>query len=151
MTRFAIGLMLVISFGFWVRANIDLSPVASGEATQALKNMRVDVGDSLTEFLRLVGFGKLSNSTVELGWPGVGKFLSGFGALIAGVLLLLSSLMRGWQPSVLLLPAALLVLMGPSFGLPGHSALGGPLGTATLVAIAAFFGSMLIREQKIES
>jgi hypothetical protein len=69
---------------------------------------------------------------------------------LAGGLLLVSSLFRGWTMSVFLLPAATVAMFGATLGLPGVAALGGAQATSAALAIALAFVGFLFGRGNVE-
>lgn len=55
---------------------------------------------------------------------------------IAGVMLLCRSLFRGGRMSLFALPAAVVIVMGPSLGIPGIAALGGPNASSAVIGLS---------------
>ncbi len=59
--------------------------------------------------------------------------LSGFGAGVGGLILLVSSAFRGWRLSLFVVPAAAIAIVGPKVGVPGLGGLG-PEAISTILA-----------------
>ena len=68
--------------------------------------------------------------------PLVGRWFSSFAPGIAGAMLVFLAFFRGWKMSLFALPAAAVMVFGPSWGLPGIAALGGAPTTAIVLGLA---------------
>ncbi|MEX0818370.1 MAG: serine/threonine-protein kinase [Pirellulaceae bacterium] len=115
--RFVLGACLTIGCVLWIQQN----NVVSGQMDD-LGGVRLDV-----------------QQTSPLKIPIVGRFFNSLNVGLAGGLLLIGSLFRGWPMSVFLLPAAAIAMFGPALGLPGIAALGGAHATSAVLAIGLAF------------
>ena len=125
--RFLLGAGLIIGCVLWVRQNDVLSGNELRDAaTSALESRRLtDLSDVTLDV----------QQTSPLNVPLIGKFFNSLNAGIAGILLLISSLFRGWPMSIFLLPAATIAMCGPALGMPSIAALGGAQATSAALAI----------------
>ena len=77
-------------------------------------------------------------------------FFNSLNVGLAGGLLLVSSLFRGWPMSVFLLPAATIAMFGTNLGLPGVAAMGGAQETSAALAISLAFVGFLFGRSNVE-
>ena len=110
--RFALGCCLVIGCLLWVQENDlfasleELRDVALPEDAQAAS----DIAKAQLE--------KISQAeTKPLSLPVVGPFFNNANPLIAGLILILSSMAMGWRMAFFVVPAAAIIVLGASFGI----------------------------------
>jgi serine/threonine protein kinase len=137
--RFLAGSVLMIGFVLWIQQNKVLSGSEFGAAAataienreaSALRNVQLDFSE-----------------TKPLDMPIIGRYFDSLNAGLAGLLLLFTSLFRGWKISVFLLPAAVIALLGPALGVPGIDAIGGAYVSSGAIAIVlAVVGVLFARE-----
>jgi hypothetical protein len=121
--RFVLGACLTIGFVLWIQQN---NVVSGTQLRQVLENRQLDdLGSVRLDVQR----------TTPLKIPIVGRFFNSLNAGLAGGLLLIGSLFRGWPMSVFLLPAAAIAMFGPALGLPGIATMGGAHATSAALAI----------------
>ncbi|MEZ6095779.1 MAG: serine/threonine-protein kinase [Pirellulaceae bacterium] len=116
-SRLFLAFALLLCFGYWVQLHLDLAKISSSDATNAATSLFDDGGEGAGNLIRMLGFGRLRQSTTTLHWPLVGRLLSGFGVGIAGGVLLLTTWVRGWKSGILLVVSALVFIAGPHIGL----------------------------------
>jgi serine/threonine protein kinase len=113
--RFALGCLLITGCALWARQN--------GLATQEnLESVRSAVETSVQEqsASSLAGAAKAlgQQQTSPLAIPVVGPYLSSFNAAVAGIVLVLLGMFRGWKMSLFALPAAAVMVAGSALGIP---------------------------------
>lgn len=137
--RFLAGCVLVIGCVLWIQQNKVISGSELREAAAsaiesreagALQDVQLDFSE-----------------TKPLSVPIVGRYFDSLNAGLAGLMLLFTSLFRGWKISVFLLPAAVIALLGPSLGVPGIDVIGGAYVSSAAIAIGlAVVGVLFARE-----
>lgn len=145
--RFLAGCLLVLGCALWARQNGLLEAIATTaqNASSAItdrggieaisKEGLVSAGETAQQALAE----SLSQDSTPLQIPVLGSlFFWNFNALIAGLILLVSSLFFGWRMAVFAFPAAALTLWGAGFGLPQLFAV------ASLDVSSAIAGSVLL-------
>lgn len=76
--------------------------------------------------------------------PGViGEIFRGFAPAIAGLILIISALLGGWRAGVIAWPAALVTLLGPTFGVPALGPLPPGLASMSIGVGLAIVGAVL--------
>jgi serine/threonine protein kinase len=140
--RFLLGACLTIACVLWMRQNNVVSGTQLRDAaTAAFENRQLDgLSDVKLDVLQ----------TEPLKLPVIGRFFNSLNVGLAGGLLLVSSLFRGWPMSVFLLPAATVAMFGTHLGLPGVAALGGAQATSAALAIALAFVGFLFGRSNAE-
>lgn len=130
--RFLLGCLLLVGFGLWAREHAAVKVDAD-----ALRNLTTDSG--LTGVQDAVKFDASKTGTRPLALPLVGGLFDSFNPGIAGVSLIFLGMFRGWKMSLYALPAAAIIVLGPSFGIPDFGIPGGKyyLCAAVGLAIAA--------------
>ncbi len=78
--------------------------------------------------------------------PLVGSWFSSLAPGVAGAMLVVLAFFRGWKMSLFALPAAALMVFGPSWGLPGIAVLGGATTTAIVLGLGVAPGLLFGRE-----
>jgi len=142
--RFLLGCMLIAAFAMWVKSNPNLLQSVSqvtetakaametaktGDVKAAADSVKGSVADTSQK----------SAVAKDLQIPVVGHFLSGWPAGIAGLVLIVLGLFRGWKMSIFALPAAGLILLGVTLGIPGGAFVAVSIGLA-VAAVGFFFG-----------
>ena len=141
--RFLLGCLLIAAFAMWVKRNPDVfkfgqikdaatnlaESVKTGDVKAAADTVKGSVADS----------SKQAAGAKDLPIPVLGRFLSGWPAGIAGLMLVVLGLFRGWKMSLFALPAAALMLIGSTFGIPGGGLVAVPIGLA-VAGVGFFFG-----------
>jgi serine/threonine protein kinase len=141
--RFLLGCALIAAFAMWVKLNPDVFKI--GQLTNAATNLAesVKTGDvkAATDTVK----GSVADTTKgaagakDLPIPILGHFLSGWPAGIAGAILVILGLFRGWKMSIFALPAAALIIFGSTLGIPGGPWIAVPIGLA-VAGVGFFFG-----------
>lgn len=107
--RFAFGCMLVIGCVMWMDQNGLIPkevPVDSTAASTQANNLAEEISNNANEFSPLKIFG--------LPVP----YFDSFNPGVAGVVLILLAFFRGWRISLFAIPAAFVMVLLPSFGIP---------------------------------
>ena len=123
--RFVLGALLVTGCLLWVHQNGLVSEERlkeSGEqlkeaATQAIENREIDMDDVGGAVEDAVDSETLAQMQ-PLEFPVLGDFFDSFNPGIAGLLLLFTAFFRGWKMTVFAIPAAAVMVLGPSLGIP---------------------------------
>src|SRR5204862_8171033 len=123
--RFLTGALRMAAFVFWLRENGISAP--AGEVTA--ENAQQQASDL---FLAIKNVTIGDAPTKNLAIPVIGPLLSTLGAGIAGVILVVLGLFRGWKMSVFAWPAAIVALLMP--GVLGYGIAAG------LAVVGLFFG-----------
>ncbi len=110
--RFLLGCLLIAGCALWARQN-NLVTAAAGEQLKAAVETSVQGQDAAALAGAAQSLGQ--QPTTELGIPLVGKYLSSFNAGVAGLVLVVLGCFRGWKMSLFALPAAAVMVLGPSF------------------------------------
>jgi eukaryotic-like serine/threonine-protein kinase len=141
--RFLLGCLLITAFAMWVKVNPDVFKF--GQIKDAATNLTesVKTGDikAVTDTVK----GSVADSSKEaavaknLPIPVLGPMISGWPAGIAGLVLVVLGLFRGWKMSLFALPATALMLVGSNFGIPGGAFVAIPIGLA-VAGVGFFFG-----------
>ena len=124
--RFLLGCLLVLGSTLWAQQN-DL--LLSTEQFQALGKHGIDAvqdqatgpdqqaADRVADSIKQQGQQLLDAVAAKPTQPLLGLFYS-FDSLIAGLVLIGSAIIGGWRMSIFALPAALIAMLGPAFGVP---------------------------------
>ncbi len=116
--RFLLGALLLVAGVFWARANFR-------SATEALTQLTDQPDLNTLNVIKEM----LDKGTQPLQVPLVPAFLTSwvntFNVAIAGALLVLSAMWRGGRVSLLVVPGALLMAVGPALGLPERLGISG--------------------------
>jgi serine/threonine protein kinase len=121
--RFLVGALLLAGCVMWMSQNgisAQVSRVAASEASHSDKALGV-----LGTFVNVV---RGNQPTEPLALPVVGRYFNSFAPGIAGLILLVLGLFRGWKMSLFAWPAALLALFWPGaigYSIAGTLAAGG--------------------------
>jgi eukaryotic-like serine/threonine-protein kinase len=142
--RFLLAAGLIAGSVFWMKQNnfldADYWQKQAVDATQSVQQG----GVSAVKNLKLDFF---TGDHGHLEVPVVGPLFRSLAPAVVGLFLLASVLASGWRYSVVAIPAALICLLGPSFGIPK---LGFPQGDCWLSALAAIalivVGGLIIRQ-----
>ncbi|MEZ6109699.1 MAG: hypothetical protein R3C99_01400 [Pirellulaceae bacterium] len=124
--RFLLGCLLLAGCVLWMKQNGWLSAEEVTSATmQAVRDRNLTevtaVADGVVSDLAT----EQTDSSKSLALPLVGRLFDSFNPGVAGLLLIALSIFRGWRMSLFALPAAAIMVLGPSLGIPGVEALGG--------------------------
>jgi serine/threonine protein kinase len=142
--RFLLGCLLIAAFAMWVKMNPNLLQSVSQvteTAKSAIESAKTGDVKAATDTVKgsVADSSKQSAAAQDLPIPVLGHVLSGWAAGLAGVVLVVLGLFRGWKMSVFALPAAALMLLGSSFGILGGALVAVPIGLA-VAGIGFFFG-----------
>jgi hypothetical protein len=125
--RFLIGCCLIVGCLMWARQNDLLvsvdqlkdigqqgaSAIQDSIATGTTTESTAQVADAAKlKSQELLAAGASKQTTPFLG------FIDSFNPLIAGLVLLFSTIVFGWRVSIFVIPAALIAMFGDSFGIP---------------------------------
>lgn len=110
--RFILGCLLIAGCALWAKQNELVS-------SDQLKSVAQDVSKNLktAELQNIAQTVKLQTAK-QLDFPIVGKYFDSWYPGIAGVMLVVLGVFRGWRMSLFALPAAAAIVLGPAFGLP---------------------------------
>ena len=141
--RFLLGCLLIAGFAMWVKMNPDVFKLGHMKAAATNIAESVKTGDvkAATDTVK----GSVANTSKDaavakdLPIPVLGHVLSGTSAGIAGLVLVILGLFRGWKMSIFALPAAAIILFGSSLGIPGGPWVAVPIGLAA-AGVGFFFG-----------
>lgn len=123
--RFVLGSLLLTGCLLWVNQNGLVSGEQlkeSGEqlkeaASQAIENRELNMDDVEGAVEDAVDTETLTKME-PLKIPIVGQFFDSFNPGIAGLLLLFTAFFRGWKMTIFALPAAAIMVFGPTLGIP---------------------------------
>ncbi len=140
--RFLVGCLLLAGCALWAHQNHLLSGAADRLRGVAAEAKQRDMG-GLADNLR----SGADFQAEPLRLPLVGRWFSSLAPGVAGAMLVVLAFFRGWKMSLFALPAAALMVFGPSWGLPGIAALGGAPATAIVLGLGvAALGLLFGRE-----
>lgn len=110
--RFVLGCLLIVGCALWAKQNDIVS-------REQLRSVASDVSQKLqsTDMKNLTQAVKLQTAE-PLRLPVVGRFFDSWYPGIAGFMLMVLGLFRGWKMSLFALPATALIILGPIYGLP---------------------------------
>lgn len=115
--RFLVGALLITGCALWLHKNDFFSNVTIDSVKQ-VGGAVVGGNTDVNELASKSGV-DMSKTREDLGFPLVGSWVSNFNAGLAGLLLLASVVLGGWRVSLIFLPAAAAIWLGPTlFGLP---------------------------------
>lgn len=141
--RFIVGCLLVVGCLLWVRQNDLFSP-------DDLKTAGSDLMEGKTASIKDTLEAGNAKKSEPLKLPLIGALFSSFAPGVAGLLLLISTFVSGVRMSLVAIPAALVVLFGQHFGIPGIEAIGGPQTTCYAIgAILVVAGILLLPAEQI--
>jgi hypothetical protein len=110
--RFLLGCLLLAGCGLWARQN----NLVSGEKLKSVtsgvtQNLKASDVQNLTQTIKL-------QKAEPLRVPVVGRYFDSWYPGIAGAMLVVLGLFRGWKMSLFALPAAACIVVGPAFAPP---------------------------------
>jgi len=112
-TRFLLGCLLIAGCALWARQNGLVSRENLANVKAAVEtSVQEKNASSLAGAAQTIG----QQQTTDLAIPVVGKYLSSFNAGIAGLVLVVLGMFRGWKMSLFALPAAAVMVLGPTLG-----------------------------------
>jgi serine/threonine protein kinase/membrane protein implicated in regulation of membrane protease activity len=122
--RFIAGALLLAGCGLWIKQN----NLISGEEIKNLANVAVETkdagkaADAGTKSARVVQEratrAKALKLPIEV--PAISNLFRDFNPGIAGLLLIVSSFFAGWRLTLFVVPAAAIIVLGRSLGIPGY-------------------------------
>src|SRR5262245_1703380 len=113
--RFLLGCLLIAGCALWARQNGLVSQEHLAEVKAAVQtSVQEQDASSLAGAAQSIG----QQPTTDLAIPLVGRYLSSFNAGVAGLVLVVLGMFRGWKMSLFALPAAAVMVLGPTLGLP---------------------------------
>jgi serine/threonine protein kinase len=136
--RFLLGCLLLTGCALWAQQN----QLLTGTADRLRGAQQPGLG----------GLAASARSAAEfraepLRLPLVGRWFDSLAPGVAGAMLVFLSFFRGWKMSLFALPAAAVMMFGPSWGLPGVAVLGGAPTTAIVLGLAVSAGGLLFGRQ----
>ena len=141
--RFLLGCLLIAAFAMWVKYNPQAFKLdqMKDAATKMAESVKTGDVKAATDAVK----GSVADSSQgtagaqPLPIPVIGPILSGWPAGIAGIVLVVLGLFRGWKMSIFAMPAAALLLLGSALGIPGGAYVAVPIGLA-VAGVGFFFG-----------
>lgn len=128
--RFLLGCLLLAGCAMWAQQNKLLTGAADRLRNVAAEAKQRDVSGLASD---LRSGAKFQAEPLRL--PLVGRWFNSLAPGVAGAMLVVLAFFRGWKMSLFALPAAALMLFGPSWGLPGIAVLGGAPATAIVLGL----------------
>jgi hypothetical protein len=116
--RFLLGCLLLVGFGLWAQEH-----TAVQLDSQTLSNL--GNVSSISDVQDAVKIDTSKMGTKPLGIPLVGWLFDSYNPGIAGAVLVFLGMFRGWKMSLYALPAAAIIVLGPSLGIPDFGLTGG--------------------------
>ena len=111
--RFLLGCCLVIGCLLWARQNGLFTPTE--EITNIVNSTDAEAAANLAkEHLSALS----QKETTALNVPIIGQLFYNVNPLIAGLILVMSTIVTGWRMAIFVIPAALVTVLGASFGIP---------------------------------
>ncbi len=111
--RFLLGCCLIIGCLLWARQNElftspeELTNIVSSADAEAAAHLAKEKLTALSQ-----------KETSPLDFPVAGQLFYNVNPLIAGLILLLSTVVTGWRMALFVIPAAIVTLFGATFGIP---------------------------------
>ena len=136
--RFLLGCLLLAGCAAWARQNQLFDGTAERLRSVAVDAEQRQVGALASSLRSGAAF-----QAEPLRLPLVGRWFSNWAPGVAGAMLLVLALFRGWKMSLFALPAAAVMVWGPFWGLPGLAPLGGPPTTAVGLGVAIAAAGLL--------
>ena len=118
--RFLVGCLLLAGCAMWAQQNHLLTGATERLRSVAAEARQRDVGGLAKDLRSGAEF-----QAEPLRLPLVGRWFNSLAPGVAGAMLIFLAFFRGWKMSLFALPAAAVMVFGPSWGLPGIAALGG--------------------------
>ncbi len=128
--RFLLGCLLLGGCLFWMKRHGLLS--STPDAAE------------LREAVHLLGPGE------PLPIPLIGQWFDSFNPGIAGLLLIFTACFRGWKMSLFALPAAAVMVLGPTLGVPGVAVLGGAHTSSLVIGAAIALAGLVLGRTRDE-
>ena len=135
--RFLVGCLLIAGCGMWVKQNdlLDVSKMKEATVSAVKTGNLSGVEKVASESARETAKAGVSPLPI----PFVGNLVSSWYAGLAGLTLVVLGLFSGWRMSLFAIPAAALMLLGSSLGIPGGPLAGAGIGLVVAV-VGYFFG-----------
>jgi serine/threonine protein kinase len=152
--RFLAGVVLLAGCLLWVHQNQLISVKDVQKAAEGIDISKLTDLEKISEEAAkgTASLGVTEKETKPLDLPAVPAFITNrfdsFYPGVAGLVLLISSLFRGWKIGLALWPAALLIWAGDAFGLPSLGPLSGHVAGLVIGLGVAFAGLVLLREKR---
>ncbi len=128
--RFMLGCLLIAGCALWARQNGLVSRENLERAKSVVEtSVQERNASSLAGAAQSIG----QQQTTDLAIPVIGKYLSSFNAGVAGLTLVVLGMFRGWKMSLFALPAAAVMVLGPTLGIPAII----PLSTVHVTSLGA--------------
>lgn len=151
--RFLIGSLMVCGCLAWANQNgllnsNELKQVAKIDASQ-LDPSQLDaskLGDQAA--LVTSALNKRLGETKPLMIPLIGNWFTTFAPGLLGMLILMSSLFYGWRFSIFAIPAAVIGLLGPQFGIPSLGLANGSAWLSNGIGVGLLLLGLLLGRQK---
>ena len=145
-TRFLLGCLLIVGCLLWARQENFLEVVqkTAADAQQAIQSGGIEGAQAVTsqQFSSLTE--ALNRDSSPLAIPLIGElFFFNFNALIAGLILLSSSIVFGWRMSIFAIPAAAIALWGAEFGIPNIQPIRSVQALSAVIAVAIVVAGFL--------
>ncbi len=128
--RFLLGCLLLAGGALWAQQNQLLTGAADRLRSVAAEAGQRDMGGLASGLRSGAEF-----RAEPLRLPLVGRWFKSLAPGVAGAMLVVLAFFRGWRMSLFALPAAALMVCGPSWGLPGIAVLGGATTTAIVLGL----------------
>ncbi len=121
--RLILGTLLIVGCAMWIRQNGMFSNVTSAVTSAvnaenfeaARRSLQQSLSDPDAEVAVITNIDPIE----PLSFPLFGELVSNFNSGIAGLLLVVSVIFGGWRVSLVAIPLAALIWLGPLAGLPG--------------------------------
>jgi hypothetical protein len=142
--RFLLGCLLLVGCALWARQNGLFTRERAEQVGQAVTtSVQERNASALAGQAAKIAEEQPSLKTLNI--PLVGPYVSSLNAAVAGMVLVVLGLFRGWKMSLFALPAAAIMVLGPQLGIPEFLQLGSvQLSSLTigllLAAAGVFFG-----------
>jgi serine/threonine protein kinase len=139
--RFLAGCLLLTACLLWVQKN-SLFTTERVEQVRAAASELIESGDAtqIQDSVKTVE----AIETVPLRVPLLGDLFNSFTPGIAGLFLTISAFVSGARMSWFAIPAALITVLGATFGVPGIPAIGGPETTSAAIGLALLIAGFFL-------
>ncbi len=154
--RFLLGCCLIVGCLMWANENelfsVDDLRKAATEAGNAIGDVADAPLENVSGELAPIGnqiVGSFNKDSKPLSFPLLGNVFYNFNSLIAGLILAGSAIVFGWRMAIFVLPAAAIVLWGPSIGIPELFSVKHLNTTSALIGVGLFvLGILFGRSEK---
>ena len=121
--RFLMGCCLMIGCMMWANQNqlFDVQQIQEAviNTASAIQEDGTDAAQDLLTKQAATQQQRLNVETKPLQLPLLGSFFYNFNSALAGLILVASTVVFGWRMSLFAVPAALVTMLGETFGIPG--------------------------------